>query len=228
MKYEEEIARQHLLSVGFVDTDLIYEPDGNGPPDFLVEGRIAVEVSRLNQHEITASGKVCGLEDLQFALHNSMENLFCSLGPPKNGRSWFVTYSFSRPLRVSRRLKSKVQQALAFARDSQSEIRSIRINDNFKLALTPSTELFPYHFVPGGQGDNDSAGFIRHELIKNIEICVLKKTAKIAKVRSKYPEWWLVLIDQIGYGTRETIEICHDWDKVILVNPLNPKSAYQI
>lgn len=187
MNREEELAQQYLCSIGFADTDLIYEPDGNVPPDFLVKGRIAVEVRRLNQHEITASGKVRGLEDLQFALHNSMENVFCSLGPPKKGRSWFVTYSFNRPLRISPRLKSKVQQALAFARDSQSEIRSIRINDNFKLALTPSTELFPYHFVPGGQGDNDSPGFIPHELIKNIEICVLEKDSEDHQSKAKIP-----------------------------------------
>jgi hypothetical protein len=47
-------------------------------------------------------------------------------------------------------------------------------------------------------------------------------------MRAKYPEWWLILIDHIGYGAREPIHVDHDWDKVILVNPLNPELGYEV
>lgn len=44
-----EAAIQRLLAhMGF--TDITYEPDGNIPPDFVVNGQIAVEVRRLNQN----------------------------------------------------------------------------------------------------------------------------------------------------------------------------------
>lgn len=44
---EEERARQWLESQGYTDI-LDLSQDGNDPPDFMVENRIAVEVRRLN------------------------------------------------------------------------------------------------------------------------------------------------------------------------------------
>ena len=47
MKNEDEkIVYKYLQSLGY--TDIIYEPDGNIPPDFLIDDTIAVEVRRLN------------------------------------------------------------------------------------------------------------------------------------------------------------------------------------
>jgi len=48
MDSSETLAKEYLRFLGY--TDIIYEPDGNIPPDFLVNGRIAVEVRRLNQN----------------------------------------------------------------------------------------------------------------------------------------------------------------------------------
>ena len=48
MKREEKIANDYFISVGF--NKILYEPDGNIPPDFLLNDSIAVEVRRLNQH----------------------------------------------------------------------------------------------------------------------------------------------------------------------------------
>ena len=48
MKSEEKLAKLHLEHIGCMS--ILYEPDGNIPPDFLVNGEIAVEVRRLNQH----------------------------------------------------------------------------------------------------------------------------------------------------------------------------------
>jgi hypothetical protein len=48
MKSEERIAENYLTSLGF--ENVVFEPDGNIPPDFFVDDRIAVEVRRLNQH----------------------------------------------------------------------------------------------------------------------------------------------------------------------------------
>ena len=54
-----------------VDNDLkgkghvsvVDEPDGNTPPDFLVDGHIVVEVRRLNQHE-SSEGKPRALSEV--------------------------------------------------------------------------------------------------------------------------------------------------------------------
>jgi len=74
------------------------------------------------------------------------------------------------------------------------------------------------------------------ELSRNIRICVTEKTRKIECVRAKYPEWWLVLVDHIGYGiderdhekVRQLFQFEHSWDKIVLVNPLDAKQGYEL
>lgn len=79
MDTSEQVAFDYLSSRGFIS--VVYEPDGNVPPDFLVDGRIAVEVRRLNQHEETPNGPR-GLEDVAFPLEARMRRLVRSMGPP--------------------------------------------------------------------------------------------------------------------------------------------------
>jgi hypothetical protein len=54
MRWEEELAQHYLVSLGL--GQVVYEPEPNLPPDFLINGTVAVEVRRLNQNEITAGG----------------------------------------------------------------------------------------------------------------------------------------------------------------------------
>lgn len=55
MNKDERIAERYLKSLNI--GEVAYEPDGKIPPDFLVNGCIAVEVRRLNQH-YEADGKL--------------------------------------------------------------------------------------------------------------------------------------------------------------------------
>jgi hypothetical protein len=80
----------------------------------------------------------------------------------------------------------------------------------------------------GGYVDRNAGGWLIPELEKNIRICVKKKTEKIANIRAKYPEWWLILVDHIGFGQMESMDVRHDWDRVILINPLKPEEGYEI
>jgi hypothetical protein len=61
MDDSERLADQYLRSFGI--GAVIYEPDGNMPPDFCVGGRIAVEVRRLNQNYEFSDGTKQGLEE---------------------------------------------------------------------------------------------------------------------------------------------------------------------
>ncbi len=226
MKVSEEMAFLYLSSLGL--SPIVYEPDGNMPPDFLIDGRIAIEVRRLNYHKVTESGGSRGIESSQFALLRSMREILPLLGPPKKGESWFVHYIFSRPVLKLTKLKRAVVDLLTAFRDGQIEGREFSITDHFTVKMIPSTKVFPDCFVLGGYVDRDAGGWIIAELEKNIRICIREKSEKIAMMRAKYPEWWLILVDHIGYGQRETLHIEHDWDKVILVNPLDPKIGYEI
>ena len=60
MNREELLAKNYLESLNL--SSIIYEPDGNIPPDFLVDNHIAVEVTRLNEH-IKVQGVLKRLDD---------------------------------------------------------------------------------------------------------------------------------------------------------------------
>jgi hypothetical protein len=64
MKKEEKIAKDYLETIS---NDVVFEPDGNIPPDFKLNQVIAVEVRRLNQN-IFKGNKPKGLEQERIKL----------------------------------------------------------------------------------------------------------------------------------------------------------------
>ena len=235
MDESEKIANAYLQHLGL--HNIIFEPDGNVPPDFLIDGKIAVEVRRLNQNEFTATGHR-GFEEIAVPLWMAVRKLLNSLGPPKSDQSWFVGYTFKRPLAPRRRILDELEEKLEAFRNSfpNREYRSISIGGNFKVHLHPATDSHATFFVPAGYSDRDSGGFVLPETRKNLLICIDDKTQAIGPYRHKYPEWWLVLIDRIGYGVAESdrdmfrahLNVEHDWNKVILLNPFDINRAFEI
>jgi hypothetical protein len=235
MDESENLANDYLRQLGC--ERIVYEPDGKMPPDFLVEGRIAVEVRRLNQNELTTSG-VRGLEEVAIPLQMKIRRLLVSLGPAESGASWFVTYTLKRPLSPWNEIRPKLRHRLEEFRDYQGNEKSISItiDDSLKLKLIRASETYATYFVLGGHCDHDSGGYVFEETQRNLRVCVEEKTRKIERVRHKYPEWWLVLVDRIGYGVeecdrelfREHLKVEHNWDKVVLLNPLDPRSAFEV
>jgi len=231
----EEHAKKYLEHLGFKTVK--YEPDGKVPPDFLLDGRIAVEVRRLNQNEVTGSG-FRGLEETAIPLQMKIRKLLASFGPPTSATSWFVSYSFGRPLPPWKSLKSALSLHLkAFMHDQWNDaLRSATISHTVSVEFTPASDVHPTFFVPGGHTDQDSGGWVFTETQNNLRLCVEEKMRKIAPYRHKYPEWWLVVVDRIGYGVddgdrefyREQLGIEHSLDKVILLNPLDYRSASEI
>jgi hypothetical protein len=234
MDASEVVAHDYLGHRGH--ESLIYEPDGNVAPDFLLDGRIAVEVRRLNQNTATVSG-ARGLEVDAIPQYHRVSNLLRSLGPSGADGSWFVYFKFKRPLEPWDKVKPILRQWLEAFRDGPKTTTTIRIGVNFSLDLSRASNAHACCFVSGGYSDYDSGGLLMSELQKNLQICIQEKTQKISHVRAKYPKWWLVLIDRIGYrllheseqtNVRECLRGTHDWDKVILVNPSDYTQAFEI
>lgn len=111
-----------------------HEPDGNIPPDFLVDDRIAVEVQRLIKTETEGTTT---LAETAIPLWRNLKKLTLELGPPTHGASWYLYYRFRRPieLKILRDLK---RQLLAF-RDGGSHHKTIlKVGDKFKLEIHPA------------------------------------------------------------------------------------------
>jgi hypothetical protein len=235
MDETEKVANEYLLSLA--RGTVVYEPDGNVSPDFLVNGTIAVEVRRLNQNEITESGHR-GHEVTRIPLAARMRRLLSSFGPPPSGVSWFVSYDFGRPLPEWKKLNSALREYLLAFRDNPATEReaSATICKGFEIKLRRASNSHSEFFVPGGSADDDTGGSVFQETQKNLRLCIEEKTRKIAPHRHKYPEWWLVLIDRIGFGVescdeklyREHLKFEHSWDKIVLVSPNNPRWAFEL
>jgi hypothetical protein len=223
---DEKLAEAYLESRGF--TSIVYEPDGNIPPDFLVEGRIAVEVRRLNRHWVNQTGVAEGVETAQFALVRMLRALFKSLGPPKHGRSWFVNFEFERPLPPIIDLRRAIGRRLIAIRDNELPPTGFTVASQISVDFLPASEVHPLHFVLGGFGDDNTGGFLIPALEGHIKVCLDQKKEKIAPFRTKYREWWLILVDHIGYGAEGTVNVIHDWDRLILLNPLDPRAGIEI
>jgi hypothetical protein len=229
----EQLAGTHLQARGF--SSIVHEPDGNVPPDWLADGRVAVEVRRLNQNELTDVRPV-GLEEARFPLIAKMRKLLDALGPSVEGESWYVLSGFRRPVNW-RETAGRLTAALQGFRDSAvREPLDHALSRGFWFRLIKAGVPQDHFFVLGGCTDRDSGGFVQSEMLRNIPPLVAEKTRKTAPFRALYPEWWLVLVDYIGYGLsadeaaklQKRLQPSSDWHKIIIVNPLDARDAFEL
>jgi hypothetical protein len=225
----EQVVEEFLSGIGHHP---VYEPDGNIPPDFSIEsGKIAIEVRRLNQQY---AGK--GLEETLMPLFFKMKTLLASMGPPTNGSSFYVSYSFARPLNWNH-LKPKIRAALEqFVEDPPNAGSRIRIDELFELRFDPRTSAHPHKFLLGGISDTDAGGFIVPEFLSALHHCVREKSLKIAEHRARYPTWWLCLIDHVAGSLSDDAKIVVrnnfirplEWQKIITINPTDASDYFEL
>lgn len=224
MDASEACVEELLKNMGF--KSVVYDPDGNVPPDFLVDDRIAIEVRRLNQNYGVRSRKR-GLEEDSISLWQRLEKLGHSFGSASD-ESWFLFCQFSRPIKPWKKIEPKLRAALkSFKTQSVRSNGRVFTDENFEVDVFRSSESLEHYFHMGGSSDLQAGGFVVAEMLTNIEHCASEKLVKISRVRSKYPEWWLVLTDHIGFGLNERDKkqlLAYatrpaGWDRVIVVSP---------
>ena len=235
MRPTEKIVAGFLTRRGYIDVR--YEPDGNVPPDFLVDGRIAIEARVLNQQHVS-NGRSEGLEEVEIPLTQKIENLLKSFGPPTQGGTWFVAFRFRRPVEKWKTLEPKIRaELLRFQNGTRKLPAVVAINDRFDLEFMLEGSPHDSFYLLGSYDDEEAGGWVISELVRNLAIVVQDKAEKVAPYRHKYPEWWLVLPDYIGFGLgdpmdqrrfREAPALVHNWDRIILVSPTNLNVSFEV
>jgi hypothetical protein len=229
MKMDERIVEGYLKSLQI--GEVLYEPDGKVPPDFLVDGRIAVEVRRLNQH-YEVEGNLRALEQDTIPLRQRLENLLAEIRHINPG-TWFVMFSFRRPLPDWRLLRQKLKDALhAFLEQPSDQIWRIEVVRGFTITTIRATSVKDRSFLIGGYTDGDVGGWVVAELIRNMSAYIAEKTRKVGPYLNRYPGWWLVFVDYIGQESeaadvRAHITRAQPWAKVLVLNPMSGR-AYEI
>lgn len=238
MDSSETLVESYLKNIGF--NDVRYEPDGNVPPDFLADGRVAVEVRRLNQNHDDGTGRgLRGLEEVAIPLWRRVRDYLTSLGPaPSSGQSWYVLYRFSRPLSAWKTLQRELDNVLKpFMAHPDPQPFDTVLNSGLSLKVFRAPTPKPTFFRPAGHSDEQSGGWLIGEIETNLAHCVTEKTGKIARFRAKYPEWWLVLPDHIGYGLDDfEQELFLDqakvaaggFDKIVLLDPRDATRVFEL
>jgi hypothetical protein len=230
MKRGESLANDYFISEGF--NKIQYEPDGNIPPDFLLNDSIAVEVRRLNQHLKQQKSSI-PLEDLEFKLIPRIRNLLLIFNEPGIRSSAFLTISYRRPLKVDKELISDIDKILHDHIQFIKERREYYLRDNLKIGIWPTKRKLSRIYEIGIQSDHDSGGFMVAELYKSLNIIIEEKELKIEPFRNKYDEWWIVLIDHMGFGIADedirklkSLPINnHIFKKIIILPPYDFKKA---
>ena len=235
MDATESHARKYLEHLRV--RDIVYDPDGNVPPDFLVDGRIAVEVRRLDQHERN-TGTARGREETETPLLRGMQDAVASFGPPgTDGASWAVWYRYRRPVPPWNTLGPLVMEWLTAFRDGQRPRRAdASFGNDFSLTLARASASHKQVFWIGGHTDLDAGGMMLRLMRENIQICIEEKARKVTSARGNYPEWWLILVDRVGFGLdsfdreqfRASVSLIHDWDKVIILAAHDHTSAFEV
>ncbi|MEZ4942200.1 MAG: hypothetical protein R3D58_15085 [Saprospiraceae bacterium] len=221
---EEQIIIDCLRLQGFEKIE--YEPDGNIPPDILLNENIAIEVRRLNQNQSTESG-FKGLEQDEYAIHGLLNKIFDGVSDETFERSAFVGYMFERPLPEKKVLKKKVKEILENHKPIIHEHREYKVSDVFNLRLMPSSKKLRKQFQFGMSSDEDSGGFVVGLIYENLKLIIKEKEEKVKNYRGNYPEWWLAVVDTIGYGLAGIdLEQFHNlpklefqFDRILLVSP---------
>ena len=232
MKAEERIAELYLqqLNLGPV----VFEPHGQVTPDFVVDGRIGVEVRRLNQyHYGDGSRGPVALENLAHTVQNIFRRVIKSFGPPLpddgNGpRNWGIFYRYERTGVKPKGLEQEIREALTTIRDTRASTRQdIHLLDGISMKVIVYPTVKQDMFFVFGDGDQDSGGMLMSIYQESLDLAVAEKWAKVAKSthHAAYPIWWLVLIDTVGFAMDgfdrdmflEQVSVARGFDRVILV-----------
>jgi hypothetical protein len=234
MKREEQIAETYLKSLGFMD--VVFEQEGNIPPDFSLDGTVAVEVRRLNQHSY-GEKKVRGLEEARIPLFGLLESCLSEFDKLYNGRSYWVSVRFHRPIGKSSSNRRAILETLSVFLNETAQIPcDIKVTESIYLHIFESQTVEGRVFRFAGGTDRESGGWVLPEFAKNFKYCVEEKTQKIKAYRNKYSTWWLILLDQIAHGFEENekeevkamISTSSSWDKVIVLDSLSGSRVLEI
>lgn len=239
MDETESLVKDYLIYRGY--TDIVFEPDGNIPPDFLLNSRVAIEVRRLTK-QISIPGIHESLEQVFIRLNRRVDEILGSINCSADDKRWYIKIWFRRPIESWKTLLPKIHVNLRTFSRLETNLPQLLIDErNFKLEVIG--QRFDEHkntFLLGSLIDGDAGGWVHDDIESNLTYCVGEKSRKIDHVRLKYKEWWLILVERVPYSLsdemrdeirdklREKVAFKGPWEKIILISPLDFKKCLEI
>jgi hypothetical protein len=229
MKYEEKIADDYLKSAY---SDIVYEPDGNIPPDFKVNNHIGVEVRRLNQN-IHSGNRYEGIEQDQIRLKRRLNKVFGEFHTTSEiSQCYWIGLAYHRPLGNLNIVLEKARTELKrFLLEMPKTPYEIKLSEKIAITVAKSNKVRSEIFRIGTEADFDSGGFVIPMYADNVNLCIKEKSDKIRIYKNRYDEWWLLLVDFLAGGFAaedkdsflQQIKGREDWNRIIIINPYSVK-----
>ena len=196
---DEKLARKWLVSLAG-DPGSVRRSE-HEPPDYVLNGEIAVEVTRISE----------GDETSLHSLGPVVEDVLKDLGPPGHGRSLavFWVYEPSRCFPTVKVMKKQIRNALMPYTERCADPEKLRdlslggIADvalpcglSLRLGHFPPTEEAPiFKFVLHFSGWTEE--HIRERLLEGFKHAVRTKSGKVRDRGRHRGPWWLVLVDRV-------------------------------
>ena len=233
MNPDEQIAFNYLLSVGH--DDIIYEPDGNIPPDFSLGSQIGVEVRRLNQHHFHGI-HTKGLEEGQFRLNTAIKGILREFDEDALVDAYWLVLNYRRPLGKLKKIKSRMKEELvSFLQSQPPTPHEVTITPRLSMKVLQAGYKDLQRFSIGIESDDDSGGWVIPMYKANIEHCIMEKTGKINPYQTRYARWWLILIDRLlGLSAHEVSEHTKNiskldsFERVIIIDPITSNELFEL
>jgi len=223
MNEDEKVAEEYLKKH---HDNVIFEPDGNIPPDFLIENSIGVEVRRLNQQYYTQNGNARGLSETARPFRDRVEKVLSRYVVEADGASFWVGLRFERvngELDVSKKMIKKAIDA--FQKQNEIIPFEYRMSDNVLLKFLVRGSKTNRKFQLGTQSDLDAGGWVVDICSEAIKHCIKEKEMKIKPHFSKYDRWWLLLVDHMNFmKSEDRVEIVKNiakpvyFERIIVIN----------
>ena len=244
---DERRARQWLKSQGYTDIrDL--SADGQDPPDFVVDGRIGVEVRRLNVM-IEDNGEYLGAESLEKPLERTIGKVLKDVGEPPGGYSVDVSCDLlATSLPEPEVTRKQVGQAVdEYVNILDKAWQSGEAPESWWAHLKGRLSMHFHPFSAPGSGRfilmpveaaTHMRGWVVKDLIDNIRRCIADKTDKIKHKVHLYPEWWLVLVERDLYApgksddswitVRNGLGDTKPWSRVVVLSVTQPSTHVDV
>lgn len=212
-----------------------YEPDGNQPPDFLLESGTAIEVRRLNQNYFGGE-KVNGLEGDHFRLFRSLSNVLKEFDEDKPGDCYWVGLDYERPIGNLKKIKARSIEILqAFLRGPKSTPFKASLSENVRIELFKAERIDTDRFRISLDSDVNQGGWLIPIYVDNINYCIHEKEEKVFPYYCRYNEWWLILVDKIScigiHDYQAVIELINKskvFSRIIVIGYELPRKKFEI
>ena len=199
---------QWLQSQGYTNIQFLTDTNDQ-PPDFIVNGDIAVEVRRLNW---MFGNRNTGLEGVEIPLEQDIKTGLESAGQPPHGCKIFVSCDlFHTKLPNRKTIIQEIREAAnGYVECVKDSLRlghrpphsrnetSFGMSIRFDALTNSAINHFELMDVSAGIG---VAGWIVADSIDNINRCINEKTDKIKDEHDLYTIWWLILVEHNVHPT---------------------------